>query len=207
MPTTFPKDYLPSDSAKWGRAVQGAIIAAERAIDSIVNRGENSGSSQTGTLGRLAQQVASLTDANTQLANTVAQLTDASQTFGGSQTINRSVGATAWLTGVRPQATLASRSGRIEINLSGSLNNGGGYIVVSVDAADGTKSYLSRESMQGNFGIRIALQGGASFMPSGSTNIVVNVDPNVPVLIVTQVYGDTGGCYVGGLNLLARPAL
>lgn len=195
---SFPKNNLPPDAAKWARAVEAAINAATRGVNSITNRGENNSSSTTGALARLSQQVSDIASVNAGLQDAVARLEAAGQVAQSESQPNAVLNNVGFYNGTRPQVKMTSPTGRIQVQFGGSINSGNAAIVFNATGADG-QSYMSRDTMRDNYAQRVALSGGAAFTPSGYRSFVLNVDPGVEVTLTLEVYAfNTGVYFVGG---------
>lgn len=207
--TNFPRNDLSPGTMKWGRAVEAAINAVERAAEVVANRDDNTKSSQSAALALLTTQVAGLTTAQATLARNVATLQAAAQVARATVTPSGGwTGSTGFYNGSdRPSVKISSPTGRIEIKWGGSMNGGNGYLVYSVKNNDSGATIVDRSDVQGDFTQRIAMSGGASFTPSAFNSIVVSVPADTLVVVQLEFYAADAYVYFAGGSIQAGASL
>ena len=114
-------------------------------------------------------------------------------------------GFTGWYGGATAQVVVTSESGRFEITYGGSANGGDAYFCYSAIAASGV--VMSRDTILADMGRRVAVTGGASFMPSGFSVDLLQGPPGVPVTFRLEINAGQTYTYFGGGRILVRAVL
>lgn len=205
MTLQFTKANMPNESQRWAREIEQALKTIDQGLSKALNQGANAASASNGkqlriqdqvqeiqaTVDATAQTVASLQTVTANLQDVTAKLTAAGQVQTAS--LGKTVsGFSGFYTGSRPTVNISSPTGRIEVLFGGSLNGGNGIFVINVvNTATGT-SYKSRTSMRANYDERLAVSGGASFIGSAFSSVIVAVPVNTQVTVTLELYSDSG---------------
>lgn len=109
--------------------------------------------------------------------------------------------------GFRPAVTIATPTGKLEVQFGGSLNSGEGFFVYSIVEVSSGTVYVNRATLQTDPTQRIAISGGASFAPSGyRTAIVSGLPVGSDLLVTLEYYASSTFTYFFGGSILARPS-
>lgn len=203
----FPQGNLPTDSMRWGRAVEAAINALERGVSSLTNRGDNTSSSSSSSLAKIGSQISELRAIQDDMKATQDTLVAAGRVAQSESQPNATVIPGFYEGSGRPEVTITSPSGKIDVQFGGSLNSGNGVFVISVVGLNTGTVYVNRDSMVNNYAQRLAMSGGANFTPSAYRSMVVNVSSSEPVRVRLEVNAFTNGLYFVGGSVLARATL
>lgn len=203
----FPQANLPVDSMRWGRSVEAAINSLERSANSLVNRGENGSSSSTMSLAKIGSQISELRAVQDEMNRTQEKLVAAGQVAQNESQPNALLSPGFYEGTGRPEVTILSPTGKIDVQFGGSVNSGNGVFVISVVGASTGTVFVNRNSMVNNMAQRLALSGGANFTPSAYRSMVVNVSASEPVRVRLEVNAFNDGLYFVGGSVLARAAL
>lgn len=195
--TFFPRSNLPNPSVHWGRTVEGAIDGVESRVEQLDIENINTNKQQNSSIKAVQENVEK------------AQIAiDRLEAISQSAYIEFSVGITGSGVGflVSPGDTsLIVPTGHLKLTYGGSLNSGQGYYVYQVTATlSGT--IMSRSTVQANPAQRVAITGGASFTPSGSTSVLLNVPKDELITVSLELYSGLAGSYFAGGSLLAEVA-
>lgn len=114
------------------------------------------------------------------------------------------LGAVGWAAS-RVSVNITSPTGRLEIGYGGSVNSGNATFVYNVVSADSGTVY-GRDTVRANYARRVAVSGGASFIASGASTVVVNVPKGERLTVTNQMYSESATTYFFGAKIQARVA-
>jgi len=222
----FPDANLESGAMPWARRIQKELLALMRSTRRQINYLNNANkrttatlSSQGRTLIQLAAtqvELASIQDDQAQILIDVQKAVDASgRAISRLDALARSEYAssnaqfgnfTGFYTGTKPEVTITSPTGKLQLQFGGSLNGGSGYFVYTVIRNDTGEAFVNRDTVVEDPSRRVALSGGASFSPSGYNTIVISVPANVSLTVRCEVYAESTFVTFVGRSIFAQVA-
>ena len=194
---SYPQANLPSESTRWGVAMQGDMVELRREAERSAQANLNANKQGQSSMGLLSQQVRDLT-AQVATLNALASVSYAETTTGVS-------GFTGFYSGSVPTVTVTSPTGRLEVGFGGSLNGGNGYFCYSITGAT-SGSVVSRATVQANPARRVAVSGGAGFAPSGYKTVIETVPKDEELTVKVEFYAEDNYVYFFGGSIMARVA-
>lgn len=197
METLFPRANLSDAATPWGRTVQSAVVALERAMDRATSDNKNLNDGQSASIETLQGNVQDI-------RSSIDRLNSLSVSSYDEFTTGITAGGVGFIA-APVLIRIKSASGRLRLTYGGALNSGQGYYLFQVTGA--TSGVLfNRTVIQANPAKRVAITGGASFTPSGSTSVLIEVPPNENLAITLEGYSGLTGTYFAGGSILAEVA-
>lgn len=234
MAASFPAINLDPQATPNIRAMQQRIGSLEDEIRRYKQSQANSARASGSTLALLSTKVqqlqvladelstttTGLTKTTSDLSITTANLTKTTADLKGvtdllasfaevaydewSLNAGYTLGSVGWAAS-RVSVNITSPTGRLEIGYGGSVNSGNATFVYNVVGADSGAIY-GRDTVRANYARRVAVSGGASFIASGSSTVVVTVPKNERLTVTNQMYSESSTTYFFGAKIQARVA-
>ena len=215
---SYPQANLPTESTRWGVAMQGDMVELRREAERSAQANLNANKQGQSSMGLLSQQVSTLTQQQGLLQSQQAELTEqqavlaeqvatlnALASVSYAETTDGVTGFTGFYSGPVPTVTATSPTGRLEVGFGGSLNGGNGYFCYSITGAT-SGSVVSRTAVQANPARRVAVSGGAAFAPSGYKTVIETVPKDEGLTVKVEFYASDNYVYFFGGSIMARVA-